>query len=408
MNKRWLIARHEYLRHISRKGFLFAILSLPLLIVVIIGIVFIVTLFENDEIRPIAYVDLSGLLACPASTDDGVVQPPFPIVLNTEDEAREALTAGRIEAYYLISADYFRTSKVTLFHEGDVSDSATRRFSTYLQTCLLDDKPPAIARRAIAGQTLTIRSSDGTREFGNDPTFGQIMPLFSGFALMLLLFISAGYLTEAVVEEKENRTMEILVTTVSPYQLIVGKVMGIVASTFTQIIAWFVMLAAFVFSAGLYGLLWFQQISVNLGLMVLIMVLIVFAYLIFAALMVAVGSTVTDGQGSQQVAALLISALIFLLSSFPVILENPNGALALGLSIFPLSSPLVIPMRSIVMEIPVWQWLASIAFAVLCTFGAFWLAGRAFETGMLRYGRRLRWSELFHGNKQKNDDEASR
>jgi len=114
-----------------------------------------------------------------------------------------------------------------------------------------------------------------------------------------------------------------------------------------------------------------------------------------AALMALVGATATEAREAQQIAGLFTLPLAVPLWFISAIMANPNSALSIGLSLFPLTAPLALTLRAGYTNIPLWQLILAVSLLVACAIGALWLAGRAFRIGLLRYGKRLTWREIF-------------
>ena len=397
MSKLSRVALHEYKRHVFKKGFVLAILSVPLIIAATVGLVRL-TIAMNSDFRAVGYVDGTGLLADPLpapSRGSSAEQVPL-VSFETEEDAREALDSGEIQAYYVLPQDYYETRQVQLVYSEEPGENATRQFWEFMQINLSAGQSPEIAHRAAAGTDLVRRSPDGERVFYDDPTLGQVLPLIAGFMFVFLLFSSSSTLLQAVVEEKENRTMEILVTSVSPNQLMGGKVLGIVAVNFTLMVAWtgFAVLAAFI--AGNYlGIAWFQNPSIDTGTILSMLAVLIPEYVMAAALATALGATMVDVQESQQVMGIMVQPFMIPLYLMTVIMPNPNSPLAVGLTLLPVTAPLTVAIRASFGQLSVWQIAASAAIQSACALGALWLAGRAFRLGMLRYGQRLSLRELF-------------
>jgi ABC-2 type transport system permease protein len=199
---------------------------------------------------------------------------------------------------------------------------------------------------------------------------------------------------QAVVDEKENRTMEILMTSVSPDQFMAGKIIGDIAIGMTQMIIWglFVLLGLFI---GKNYLEWLQNVRIEWDLVVLMLLLMFPAFVMVSALMAAIGATVTEAREGQQVVGLISLPIWIPYLLIMPIMESPNSPLAVAFSLFPLTAPLTIVLRSGFTIIPTWQIILSLVVLFLSALGALWLAGRAFRLGMLRYGKRLRLKELF-------------
>lgn len=412
MSKLWLVAKYEYTRNVFKKSFVLLTLSVPLIIGISIGLGFLIHRMENPNAL-IGYVDHAGILADPIpapqragspnspSSSDSVTLIPF----QTEEEALEALESKTIQAYYVVAADYRQTNQVELVYIEPPGDNATRQFWDFMQINKITDVPPEIARRAVAGSNLIVRWPDdmpgGGREFSERTFLNNFLPFFIGIIFIMLLFMSSGHLTQAVATEKENRTMEIVVTSISPGQLIGGKVLGIIAITFTQVIAWVAFAVLTVLIGGRYlGLGILQNLSIDSRTVITMLAIALPTYVMIASLMTAAGATVTEGQDAQQVAGLFSLPVVAPFWFAVLIIENPNSPLAVGLSLFPPTALSTFAMRTMSVSVPFWQVAVSVTLLTLCAGGAVWLAGRAFRLGMLRYGQRLNWRELFNVKRQ--------
>ena len=400
MNKRWLVAVHEYQRNVFKKSFIMALLSVPLMIAVNVGVGLLLESLENDN-APVGYVDHAGLFADPIPVPvSGSKEPVAFIPFQTDAEARRALEAGEIQAFYIVAADYATSSRIDMVHVEEPGPNVFRQFYDFVQINLLADHPPDIARRAaLLGDQVTVRSLDGSRELpGGGPAFGLIMPLLISVAFLFLMMMSSGYLMEAVAEEKENRTMEVLMTTISPSQFISGKVLGIVAVSFTQLVVWVTVAVLGIVGARYAGIEWFQNPDLDWGIILATLAVAVPAFVLASALMTAIGAMVTSSHEGQSIGVIFF-LLHFLLPSFAMvaIINSPKALLPTILSILPFTGLMTISLRNLFSVVPAWQVAASAGVQVVCALGALWLAGRAFRLGMLRYGQRLRWGELFKG-----------
>jgi len=395
MSRLWLVALYEYKRHVFKRSFILALLSVPLMISLNVGIGLLMESLKNNN-APAGYVDRAGLFAAPIPAPvTGSKKPIEFIPFQTEDDARAALEAKDIQAYYVVTAGYFETNRIDMVSLKEPGKNATRQFYDFVQINLLAGQSPEIAHRAAAGTDVIVRSLDGRRQVpGGGPTFGLIMPLLISVAFAVLLIMNSGYLMQAVVDEKENRTIEVLVTSISSTQLIGGKVLGIVAVGLTQLVTWIAVCVLAVIVAGQLGIEWFQDPSLDWGIILATVAVAVPAYVLASALMTAIGATVTSTQEGQSVAA-----LFFILHMVPCyvagpMITTPSAPLPVGLSLLPFTALLTIGLRNLFTAVPLWQVAVSAAVQTLCAVGALWLAGRAFRLGMLRYGQRLRWREL--------------
>ena len=396
MTKLWHVAWHEYRRHVFNRRFvLVGLLSVPLVILVMVGLVFLIISLDINT-TPLGYVDYSGLLADPVSAP--APEPPdrpVPILpFETEAAARSALDAGQIQAYYVLPADYLSTGRLSVVHLGALKSPARTQFYDFLTANLLRSTDPLIANRLVKGAEIIVQSPDGSRSISSANWFNVFLPMVAGIAFIIAMFSTGGYLMQAVVEEKENRTMEVIITSVSPNQFMAGKIIGDIAIGLTQIFLWmlFIVIPILVFRNTVSFLRGIQIAPQTLLLLVFVMLP---AFVMVSALMASIGATVSEAREGQQMVGIISLPIWIPYMLIGLLMSNPDSPLALGLSLFPLTAPMTMLMRDGMTILPAWQIALSSVIQVLSAIGAIWLAGRAFRLGMLRYGQRLKWREVF-------------
>jgi ABC-2 type transport system permease protein len=401
MRKFWLVCWHEYRGHVLRKRFIFAILSLPLSMLAFVLIAFLAVRSEYNP-NPIGYVDLSGQFSNVIQRtppESGLFADPAVLPFSSVQAAGLALDTGQIQVYYVIQPDYLATGRVEMVAPRPPAAMVESTFSNFLRSnllnsTLLNETSQPVKNRLLDGSQLKIRTPDGSRQ--NDPNnwFSLAIPLVCGFLFLLVINTSGGYLLQAVVDEKENRTMEIIITSLSPNQLMAGKIVGNLSVGLTQMLIWFALpLAALVVlrSGPLAGV----HLNVPVLLPWLLLMTLLAAFVLVAALMAAIGAAVTESREAQPIASiftLLIMAPYWFVIS---ILAHPNSLLARGLSFFPLTAPIVLPLRAALTPIPIWELALDLGVLVGAAAFSVWLAGRAFRLGMLRYGKKVSLAALF-------------
>ncbi|OGO04470.1 MAG: hypothetical protein A2Y73_05305 [Chloroflexi bacterium RBG_13_56_8] len=399
MPKLWRVGLYEFKHLVFRKSFILAILSVPGILALIVGLTYIMESIYTDY-RPIGYVDHAGVLSDPLPPPGGeskkdVVMIPYA----SEDDAKLALESGEIQAYYVLASDYAETRRVQLVYEKRIGENAERQFYDFLQINLLSDQPPEVSQRAAAGMKVTARTPDGSREFLPNPTAGQLMPLFVALALIYVVISTGGQLMGVLVGEKENRTVEILMTSVSPSQLMGGKVMGAVGANLTIMLVWVVLAVVVVFVGGNYlDIAWLRDLRVDAGTMWMVAAVWIPAYVFFGAIMAALGASLVDMQEAQQIAGLASIPMMFPLWLVMLYMENPKSPLGIALTLLPGTAPVATALRATFYPLPVWQVAVSTTIQTVCALGALWLAGRVFRLGMLRYSQRLNWREVVANN----------
>jgi len=396
MSKIWLVASYDFKKHAFKKSFVLILLSVPIVVCLFIGFTALMISFENND-APLGYVDQTGLLSdplpLPGSDDDERVEM---IAYDNEDQAMAALENGDIQAYYLLADNYFEKREVELVYLEEPGENAREDFYDFMQINWAADQPPEIVQRVADGNNVVVRSPDGRREFPTSgPTVGQILPLVISIAFIALVLFSAGYMLEGVTEEKLNRTIEVVFTSLSPSKLISGKVLGVLGVNSLQLITWvlFGILAVFV-ARNVLNFEWFQNMQLQWDSIAMVAVAGVLSYLVATALMLAIGSTIVEAQEGQALGFIFYMLFMVPLIAVVVIGENPNGPIAVGMSLLPFTSLLTLSLRNLFISIPAWQLALSILVHLLCVIGTVWLATRAFRLGMLRYGQRLKFNEI--------------
>jgi len=395
MTKFWRVVAYEYTRQITRKGFWFGLLSMPALILFMIGLV-LITINLQTNATPIGYVDHSGLLAdpVPAPAPEPPDKPVPMLAFADEAAARKALDEGKIQAYYVVSASYMENSEALLVYNKQPKALAQNQFQDFMIANLLKKVDKQVANRLVAGSNITSRTVDGSRQVGPNDWFAIFVPIFGALVFFIAIFSSTGYIMQAVVEEKENRTMEIIVTSISPNQLMVGKIIGVICVGLTQLLAWILFL---ILGIGVGTQIYPPLRSFRIGpdMLVTMVAVLLPCFVMLAGLMAAVGATVTEAREGQQIAGLFTLPLWIPYFLIQTLLENSNSPLAVGLTLFPFTSPMTILLRIGFTVIPTWQIVTAVALLVLCAIGSLWLAGRTFRLGMLMYGKKLSLREVF-------------
>lgn len=395
MNKTWRVTLHEYRRHVSTRRFALGLLSVPLVILVMVGLVFLIISMDNNT-TPIGYVDHSGLLADPLPTP--APEPPYkpvPILpFATEADARSALDAGTLQAYYVLPEDYLSNGELRVVHVNDIKSPARRQFYDFLAANLLKGTDPVIANRLVEGTRMTVQSADGKRSLSGDNWFSFLLPMIAGLGFIIAMFSAGGYLMQAVVEEKENRTMEVIITSVSPNQFITGKIIGDTSIGLTQIFIWILFIVVPIL-IGRNTLKFLQGIQLSSQTVAVLIFTVLPAFVMVAALMAIIGATVAEAREGQQMIGIVSLPIWIPYMLTSLLMSNPNSPLAIVLSMFPLTAPMTMLLRDGLTILPAWQIAACSAIQILSAAAAIWIAGRAFRLGMLRYGQRLKLRQIF-------------
>lgn len=389
MRNFWLIAKHEYLNTVIRRRFIIITLAVPLGMAALIAFAILVeSMGENNA--PVGYVDHSGTLdaarhANLPDADKYVQVRAFP----DEQTAHAALERGEIQAFWVLPANYLQTLHTDLYYlESPPSGSVWSDFDDFVRINLVAAMPEATQHRLLEGPLVTVYDTASNREFSEHSIINIILPFIATFIFFFATMSAAGYMLGVVAGEKENRTMEVMVTSVTPGQLIGGKTVGLLAAALTQLAIYAVAAIVGLKVAAPY-VPELQQATVSWDYLAVMLLFFFPAYTLIAAVMVAIGAAVTEIQQGQQIAGIL--NLLFLSPIFllPLLFTNPGHPALVFLTLFPVTSFLTISLRWGLGTVPLWQIGLGWSLLVATAGFAMWVATRVFRAGMLRYGQPL-------------------
>ncbi len=397
MNKTWLIARREFSTTIRRWSYILLTISFP--VIALLGILVYQAVAHwtagvpPDELY-IGYVDETGIFD-EYTSGPGVTFIPFP----TQGDATQALLEGDISQYFVIPQNYLETgliARYTTQREFVPPQGVMDLIRGFLVSNLLSGEvsEQVMERAKTPMITLSLRLNEQGEVVPPQSEFAAFaLPNLFGILFMLSLIYTSTYLIEGVGVEKENRLIEILLSTVSTRQLLSGKIIGLGAAGLLQIVVWLVSAIAIV---GIFSNIPFLAgLTIPPKLIIFGVVYFTLGYLLFATLMVAIGSIgATAREGIQWATIVILPAAIpIMLSSLT--LTSPNHIAVTLLTIFPMTAPIMAVMRLAMGEMPTWVLIVSIAVLIASILVAVWLAARVFRTFLLMYGKRPSLREMW-------------
>ncbi len=310
------------------------------------------------------------------------------------DAGESALKDDDIDALYVIEPDYAGTGDVSIYIEGfsiNAIESETL-MTDYLVRSLLYDMDPAdyetlyfrLLDPAVISEQQISDTGEATAADNEDENFATVYAF--GLTMMMSIFWGGGYLMQSAVKEKESRIIEIVISSVRPTALFMGKILAMGALSLIQVMM-FVGVLAFIGSQA--GDIFSGFDGVDLAPLTIVLLLVYFAlgFLLFGSLMAAIGALSTSVRESQNfvVVVTLPAAIPFFFIS--VFAEEPNGSLATTLSLIPFTSSLSMAMRLTVTDVSAGQIILSLGLLVLGVAGAIWFAGRLFRVNTLLSGQ---------------------
>ncbi|MBN2075674.1 MAG: ABC transporter permease [Dehalococcoidales bacterium] len=406
MDKILRVIKHEFIGLVKQKGYIIISLLFPLISFAAIGgyQIFqnITTGEEEDEIPAIGYVDqIGGFVDTSQTAQIELTQ------FNSLEDAKIALISEDIDEYFVITPNYVSTGQIdrfTLKRELEMSGAVRNEIRNFLINNLFkdrfeDDLLNRIKNPVWFNSTRLEKTGEVSTEQG-----GVVSVFLVPYIFMMLFWIavlSAAFtLIEGLGDEKENRVMEILLSSVSAKQLMLGKIIGLGAAGFLQIVFWFVT-AYFVAGmasttiGGMFASLEIPGRLIGFGLCYFIL-----GYLLFAVVFACIGAIVPTYRDGQQLSFFFImpAAIPLVLISFLV--EHTDHALTTFLTLFPITAPMSSIIRLAVGEIPVWQIVLSMVLLLASIIALFLIGTKIFRTYLLMYGKRPAFRDIFRSLRQ--------
>lgn len=396
MKKTLLVLRNEIITAVTRKSFLFTAFGLPLIAVLVFlgaSVLKSDTLSslggltggsDESELQVEGYVDRSGLIkVIHEDIPEGIL-----VAYPDETSARRALNDGEIAAYYVIPADYIVSGNLIYINPDYNWTSSKGQAWVMRQTItanLLDNEPERIQRfwNAMDVEVKALAPSQ-KRDRDNPLTFA--VPYATMMIFYVAILMSSSLLLNSVSVEKQNRVMEILMSSINPRQLLTGKIVGLGVTGLLQTLIWF--------GTG-YTLLRLSGRTFDLppgfelppSILVWGIVFFLLGYAVYASLMAALGALVPNlKEGSQSTLVVIWPAIVpmFLIS---ILIEQPHGALATGLSLFPLTAPMTMMLRLSVGGVPWWQPPLAAGLLLLTVYFILRAVARVFRAQYLLSGQ---------------------
>lgn len=427
-----LVARSEFLRRIRSKWFIATTLLAPLLTIAIVVVpVVAITASGGDEVtREVAVRDETGRLA-DALAEEAPESVLFLRTSTPADSLRAQVLRGDLDAVLVLPADLL-TGEARARYLSRSGGGLT--LQSELRGAVRSVVRAERARLAGAGdEVLEVLDAPTALDFvtvrdEGDAAGGAEIGFLIANVLGLLVYIAVllygAMVMRGVIEEKTNRIVEVVVSSVRPFDLLMGKVLGIGAVGLLQLAAWGVLLFALNLAAapilaallgpdvappvagapsamptaGAPSELPFDPGAIAAvltpGLLVSFVLFFLGGYLLFASLFAAVGSMVDTEADAQSLQVPVILPIIVPLLFLPYVVDQPESALSVGLSLFPLSSPVLMVVRMSVASVPLWQVLLALALLAVAFVGAVWVAARIYRVGILMTGKKASFRDL--------------
>lgn len=427
MNKIYLVALREFKSRVQKRSFLIATIVIPMIFPAIIALLVYVAIQQekNTSKQVIYYIDESGLFKPDTSRFifkhfEGPLEDAKAAVVHAD--AYGMLHIPRLDLFNPKGIELYSNSAPSMAEkESLVSILETQIRDSKMQTLRIDQKILDSLKTDVDVATLPLKG-DGQEKFSDTGILFGIGATF-GIMMYMFIFIYGAQVMQGVIEEKTSKVVEVIVSSVRPFQMMMGKILGLAAVGLVQFLIWILLITTLTTVVlALFGLNMPQmpdmpqdvnQVGMGapqsgpLGLIMALSKLpfsflifnflffFLFGYLIYSALFAAVGSAVDSPAEAQQfMFPVTIPMLIAYMGLFMFILRDPHGTASVWLSIIPFTSPIAM-MGRIAFDPPLWQLILSMGLLILGFLFTTWMAGRIYRVGILMHGAKVNYRVLF-------------
>ena len=423
MNKIGLVISREYFSRVKKKSFLITTILVPIVILAFYAAIIAISVKGSDAENNVAVLDKANLFSEQPKITENNLKLSF-IKDETEESFKSKYKSEGYDAFlYIPEFDLKDLPNFTIHSPSTISLGTSSKLESVINKAVenkrlkLQGIDPDQYNKIQANVNLnnTIDTKEGSKKSVAGIAYG--VSFACGILIYMMMIIYGTQVMRGVMEEKTNRIAEVIVSSVKPFQLMMGKIIGIGAVGLTQFGIWIILVGLIqaiiplIFpemmnqvtagvessqSASIAGEI-MQGLSalplLKIGLLFLFYFLA--GYLTYASLFAAIGSVVSEDQ--QEAQQLVFPVLMPIILGFVIMtkaINDPNSTLAVFGSLFPLTSPIVM-MGRVTYDIPMWQLALSMALLVGCFFLFTWLTGKIYRTGILMYGKKPSWKEMF-------------
>ncbi|MCM1356819.1 MAG: ABC transporter permease [Staphylococcus sp.] len=429
MSKIGIVIEREYMERVKKKSFIITTILMPVLMLVLMVLPAIIMNFVDSSATTVAVIDNSRVILPELKSSESLSF--IPATNATVDSAlvRDGVDAVLVVPENIITAPhgslkYYSNGPSSIGTESDITSQInsiieSRRLHAY-NISNLDE----ILESVKSSVSLTTVRSDKDSEESDSSAFSYGVGIAMTFVLYMFLLIYGQMVMTSIIEEKGNRVLEVVVSSVKPAQLMMGKIVGVALVAVTQIVIWGILLSAMsafllpalipadamadvaavqsgnfdqvsdpssieiIQAVGMLG-----NVSHIISLIALMTVFLIFGFLLYSSIFAAVGSSVDNIQDASQLTSLAVFPIIFGLIFAMVAATDPMGSVAFWMSMFPLTSPMVMVAR-IPFGIPAWEIALSLVLLLIGFVAMVWLAGKIYRVGIFMYGKKPSVKEL--------------
>ncbi len=422
-----IIIRREYFERVSKKSFIFTTILMPLFMVVLMIAPALLTIFNTPELKRIAVIDDSGIIAPTLKDGEGV---EF-ISINEPLDAAKANDS--IDGILVINKDILTSPTGASLYTHDASSMMIEQnITNQIEKTIEDNRLrnynienlDQIINDVTADISLSTYRIDENEDSSSSSFLSYIIGMIMSLLLYMFLLLYGQLVMTSIIEEKNNRVLEIMVSSIKPGQLMMGKILGIGLVALTQVLIWagiMVTMSAVVMPAILPAEIMGEVAAFNTGsfdvaaanndiemiqalaiignvgyvieIFIYLILFLIGGFLFYAAINAAIGSAVDNIQDASQLQSVVVVPIILGLVMSMSVVSDPNSTLATILSFIPFTAPMTM-MTRIPFGIPTWEIITSIIILYLSFIGMVWLSAKIYRVGIFMYGKKPSIKEL--------------
>jgi len=421
MNKISIIIQREYLTRVKKKSFIIMTLLTPLLMITFIGTPVWLSRINDSGVKNIAVIDQTGKYESAFQTNETyqfhLINQPIYSVQGEKD----------YYALLVISDDLAKNpSGATIYSENQISLELKSYITGVLNAFVENEKlkqyniphlKEILEEAKTHVEIKTIKWSDNGTETETSSELALIIGMITAFLIYFFILVYGAQVMRGVVEEKTNRIVEIIVSSVKPFELMIGKIIGIALVGLTQFLIWIVfiviLLAAFgniLQPASTQEIMLSSNANMNAlpvnsiipalssfnfaEILFFFIIYFLGGYLLYASLFAAIGAASDSETDTQQFMIPVMLPVLFALFAAIHSAKNPDSLLAFWTSLTPFTSPIVMMVR-IPTGVPAWELIVSVFLLLLSFIGTTWVAAKIYRTGILMYGKKVNYKEIW-------------
>ncbi len=419
MNNVWTLVKREYLERVRSRSFVIFTLLMPAIMAAIVLIPARLEQMNSGGERRLVIVANNPQLASAVGHELGTPKsqaggeqmeqmgPPTVYAIQVDTDTSNAerarlgqqVSAGQITGFLWLTDEALADHKVVYSTKEAADFGQSRELRTAISNAVARYR---LSKKGMSGPDidalLTPISLDTIRiEKGREGSSGTAVFL-TGFAMVMLLYsvvlIYGLAVMRSVIEEKSTRILEVLLSSVTAKELLAGKIVGVGAVGLTQIVVWVIFAVVFSVPGLVVGKSFLGEVHISMAAMIAFAIFFLLGYLLYSAMYAAIGSMVNTDQEAQQMQWPAMLPLVIGIVLMNVVIQHPSSTLAFWLSMVPFFAPILMLLRILIEQPPLWQIILCIGIILATIYGLLSLSSRIYRVGILMYGKRPTLPEL--------------